>query len=126
MVKLRKKKNELQTNAKPIIFMILALFLVVSVSAQETTLEEKPPAEEVEQEKEKTDSTSNKEKKKPQGTTTSASKESGHPEEAGHHNEFKIEIASDFIRRGWALGTEDVSRRNNTHYVQAVAIIRLL
>ncbi len=49
--------------------------------------------------------------------TSKKEKKSGEKKDE-HHNEFKIEIASDFIRRGWALGTEDVSRRNNTPYIQ--------
>ncbi|BDA77304.1 hypothetical protein LPTSP3_g02340 [Leptospira kobayashii] len=40
--------------------------------------------------------------------------------EGGEHNdhpvEVKLEFATDYIRRGWALGTEDVSRMNNTPY----------
>lgn len=38
----------------------------------------------------------------------------GHGNE--HHTEVKIEFATDYIRRGWALGTEDASRMNNTPY----------
>ena len=33
-----------------------------------------------------------------------------------HKRELKVQFSSDYIARGWALGTEDISRRNNLPY----------
>jgi hypothetical protein len=96
--------------------IFISCLLAFSLSAEEKSALDKNNSEIKKEEVQKAEINKSTELKK---NPINPAKENSQKEAESHHNEFKFEIASDFIRRGWALGTEDVSRRNNTSYVQA-------